>query len=125
MRPAQTDRYVCGRSSPAPARSGYSAVQCAAVFAWAAASEVLYGGEIVVSTDIMGGKLDAPVRCLTRDPISGRTEDSPAFREDAGRFSRKLEKVAAPVEVAFAVGRARSAWLPISVLMQPKVQRCS
>ena len=85
-------------------------------------AEVIYGGEILVSADITGGKLTAPVRCLTRDPATGRTDDSPAFQENAARFSRKLEKMAAPVEVAFGVGRARSAWMRVNVLMQPKVQ---
>ncbi|MHA3772889.1 hypothetical protein ACXR0O_15250 [Verrucomicrobiota bacterium sgz303538] len=85
-------------------------------------AQVLYGGELIIAADITGGKLEAPVRCLTRDPATGQIEDSPAFNENASRFSRKLEKVAAPVDVAFVVGRARSAWLPVSVLMQPKVQ---
>ena len=85
-------------------------------------AEVIYGGEILINADISGGKLTAPVRCLTRDPATGRTDDSPAFQENAARFSRKLEKMAAPVEVAFAVGRARSAWMRVNVLMQPKVQ---
>jgi hypothetical protein len=85
-------------------------------------AEVLYGGELLITTDISGGLPEAPVRCLTRDPATGTIEESPAFQENAGRFSRKLEKVGAPVEVAFAVGRARSAWLPVNVRMQPKVQ---
>lgn len=85
-------------------------------------AEVIYGGEILLNADITGGKLTAPVRCLTRDPATGRTDDSPAFQENAARFSRKLEKMAAPVEVAFAVGRARSGWMRVNVLMQPKVQ---
>ncbi|MEA3209522.1 MAG: hypothetical protein QOE70_2579 [Chthoniobacter sp.] len=85
-------------------------------------AEVLYGGEIIVSADIRGGKINALVRCLTRDPASGRIEEAPAFQENPARFSGKLEKVAAPVDVAFAVGRARSAWLPVAVRLQPKVQ---
>ena len=85
-------------------------------------AEVIYGGEILINADITGGKLDAPVRCLTRDPATGRADESPAFQENAARFSRKLEKMAAPVEVAFAVGRARSAWMRVNVVMQPKVQ---
>ncbi|HEX8295592.1 MAG TPA: hypothetical protein VF593_04795 [Chthoniobacteraceae bacterium] len=85
-------------------------------------AQVLYGGEVIVTASLTGGKIDRPVRCLTRDPATGRIDDSPAFHESASRFSRKLEKVASPVEIAFAVGRARSAWLPVSVLMQPRVQ---
>lgn len=85
-------------------------------------AEVLYGGELLVTAEIRGGKIDAPVRCLTRDPASGRVEESLAFQENPGRFSAKLEKLAAPVDVAFAVGRARSPWLAVAVRMQPKVQ---
>jgi tetratricopeptide (TPR) repeat protein len=85
-------------------------------------AEVLYGGEILITAEIGGGAINAPVRCLTRDPATGRIEDSPAFQEQTTRFSGKLEKVAAPVEVAFAVGRARSAWVPVAVRMQPKIQ---
>ena len=87
-----------------------------------ASAEVLYGGELVVTADISGGKLDAPVRCVTRDPATGKTEESPAFQENPARFARKLEKVTAPVEVAFTVRRARSAWMPVIVRTQPKIQ---
>lgn len=87
-----------------------------------ASSEVLYGGELVVTAEITGGKLDTPVRCVTRDPVTGRTEESPAFQENPARFARKLEKITAPVEVAFTVGRARSAWMPVVVRTQPKIQ---
>ena len=85
-------------------------------------AEVLYGGEIVVTAEISGGNIQAPVRCLTRNHATGRIEESPAFRENAARFSQKLEKVAEPVDVAFAVGRARSRWMPVAVRTQPKVQ---
>ncbi len=85
-------------------------------------AEVLYGGELVVSAEISGGKPDAVVRCLTRDRATGRTEETTAFQENPNRFARKLEKVTAPIEVAFTVGRARSAWLPVQVRMQPKIQ---
>lgn len=85
-------------------------------------AEVLYGGEILISGEIRGGKISAPVRALTRNPETRVVEESPAYQENPTRFSTKLEKVAAPVEVAFAVGRARSPWLPVAVRMQPKVQ---
>jgi hypothetical protein len=87
-----------------------------------APADVLYGGELVVTAEITGGKLDAPVRCFTRDPATGKTEEAPAFQETPARFARKLEKVTEPVKVAFAVGRARSAWMPVSVRTQPKIQ---
>ncbi len=87
-----------------------------------ASAEVLYGGELVVTADISGGKPETQVRCITRDPATGKTEESPAFQENPARFARKLEKVTAPLEVAFTVGRARSAWMPVVVRTQPKIQ---
>ena len=87
-----------------------------------APAEVLYGGELVITADISGAKLAAPVRCLIRDRATGRSEESPAYQETPARFARKLEKVTAPVEVAFTVGRARSAWNPVTVRTQPKIQ---
>ena len=85
-------------------------------------AEVLYGGELVVTAEISGGKPDAPVRCITRDPATGRIDETPAFQESPVRFARKLEKVTAPIEVAFTVGRARSAWMSVAVRTQPKIQ---
>lgn len=85
-------------------------------------AEVLYGGELVVAADISGGKPDAAVRCLTRDTATGRVEETAAFQESPLRFARKLEKVTAPMEIAFSVGRARSAWMPVQVRTQPKIQ---
>ncbi len=85
-------------------------------------AEVLYGGELLFTATVTGAVPDMPVRCLTRDPATNVIEESPAFQETTGRFSRKLEKVAAPVEVAFAIGRARSAWVPVQVRTQPKLE---
>ncbi len=85
-------------------------------------AEVLYGGEFTVTAEITGGKLAAPVRCMIRDRATRRVEEVAAFQETASRFARKLEKVTAPLEVAFAVGRARSAWMAVDVRFQPKIQ---
>jgi|GEM_PF-589113 len=85
-------------------------------------AEVLYGGELLLTATVTGAVPDLPVRCLTRDPATKAIEESPAFQETTGRFSRKLEKVAAPVEVAFAIGRARSGWVPVQVRTQPKLE---
>lgn len=86
-------------------------------------AEVLYGGELIITAEISGGKIEAPVRCLTREPGSTTAEESPVFQESPTRYSRKLEKMAAPIEIAFTVGRARSAWLPVGVLLQPRIQQ--
>lgn len=85
-------------------------------------AEVLYGGEILITADISGGTASTPPRFLTRNPSTGAIEESAAFQESSIRYSRKLEKMADSVDVAFAVGRARSAWLPVRVRMQPRIQ---
>jgi len=81
----------------------------------------LYGGELELAATVTGAPLEAPVECLVR--VAGRDpiQRLPTFRESEQRFSRKLESLTEPVEVAFAVGRARSPWTPVEILLQPKV----
>ncbi len=84
--------------------------------------EALYGGEIVITAQITGARIDVPVHFLTRDRATRQIEDSPAFQIKPEQYSRKLEKVAAPLDIAFAVGHARSRWQPLTVRTQPKIQ---
>lgn len=82
---------------------------------------VLYGGDLVVSVNVTGGKWTGPVRMLARNARSGKVEDSRAYQESATRYSQRLERVTENLEVAFVAGRARSNWMRVEVLMQPKV----
>lgn len=86
-----------------------------------AAPSVVYGGSLTISAEITGGDLAQPVECLVRSSRSSEIQRLPAFRESATRFSRTLEGVTDPIAIAFACGRARSAWLPVEILLQPKI----
>lgn len=81
---------------------------------------VLYGGVLDISVSIEGGEVES-AECLVRDVATGARLRLPAFRESGGRFTRRVENVTGPVEVAFACGNARSAWVPVEVLYHPVV----
>ena len=82
---------------------------------------VVYGGELLVSAEIDGGELKHPVECLVRLPRTGSVLRLPAFRESDTRFSRRIDALTEPVEIAFACGRARSVWHPVEILLEPGV----
>ncbi|GAA5481086.1 hypothetical protein [Haloferula sargassicola] len=83
--------------------------------------QCLYGGDLALTAEITGGELEFPVECLVRVEGSSGVQRLPAFRESATRFTRTLEGVTEPISIAFACGRARSGWLPVERLLQPKV----
>ena len=82
---------------------------------------VIYGADLLVTCDLKGDRIDKPVECLLRQPGSNAVLRLPVSRESATRFSRRLDAVTQPLEVAFACGKARSRWLPVEVLLQPNV----
>lgn len=81
----------------------------------------VYGGELLITAEISGEALAHPVECLIRQSRSGEILKLPAFRESPSRFSRKLDTLTEPIEVAFAVGRARSSWVPVEILLEPNI----
>jgi hypothetical protein len=81
----------------------------------------VYGGDVLVAAEISGGQLHHPVLCMIRQPRTGEVLKLPAFRESATRFSRKLDALTEPVEVAFACGKARSAWHDLDILLEPEI----
>jgi len=81
----------------------------------------VYGGEVLVTATITGATLQKPVECLIRQARTGEIVRLPAFRESPTRFSRKLDGLTEPLEIAFATGRARSAWHPVEILLQPNI----
>lgn len=86
-----------------------------------AAPEAIYGGDLALAVEVTGATPEAPVELLIR-----RTGDSgilrlPTFRESETRFSRTLDSVTEPVSIAFAIGKARSEWHAVEILLQPKV----
>jgi hypothetical protein len=89
--------------------------------------KVIYGKALAVSAEITGASLeDAEVQLLTR-PAGSRgsaeVDRLPVFREAGQRYGQKLEGVTSPLEIAFAIGRARSAWLPVEILWQPQLEK--
>ncbi len=85
------------------------------------APAVVYGDDQLVQAEISGAPISGEVAFLIRDPRTDAVERAPCFRESSTTFARKLEKVTAPVDVAFAVGRARSAWTRVDVRYQPRI----
>ena len=81
----------------------------------------LYGGDLALAVEVTGGELEHPVELLVRRSGSDELLRLPSFRETGTRFSRTLESLTDPVVIAFACGKARSRWLPVELLLQPKV----
>lgn len=82
---------------------------------------VIYGADLLVTCDLRGDRIDKPIECLLRQPGSNTVLRLPVSRESATRFSRRLDAVTQPLEVAFSCGKARSRWLQVEVLLQPNV----
>lgn len=80
--------------------------------------QVIYGGDLEVSAHITGGKVNVPVRVLTR--IDNETEESECFRGTDSHFTQKLEKIVRPVEFCFAAGSARSKWQKVRLMLEPR-----
>lgn len=83
--------------------------------------QALYGSGLDLQVEITGGALKAPVECLVRRLNGGEVLKLPAFRVSASRFSRRLDGLTEPVEISFASGRARSRWVPVEILLEPKI----
>lgn len=81
--------------------------------------QVLYGGSVELTVDIAGAPVRQPVVLRTRK--GDQMDESICFRQGDTVFSQRLEKVVDALEFCFAVGRARSPWQPIGILLQPKV----
>jgi len=82
--------------------------------------EVLYGDNTEIGVEISGAPIEGPVWFMTRDE-RGEVFRSLCFQEGPEKFSQNLEKVTQAVEVAFGIGKARSEWRPVELLLQPKV----
>ncbi len=85
------------------------------------APAAVYGGELALAVEIGGGELKHPVELLVRRRGRAEVQRLPVFRESGTRFSRTLDAVTEPVSIAFACGKARSPWMQVELLLQPKV----
>lgn len=80
---------------------------------------VYYGDTASVSVRISGAPVREQVWMRTRH--GGVEFESAAFRETEERYTQRLENVVEPVEFAFGVGRARSRWHKIDLILEPRV----
>ena len=87
------------------------------------APRVVYGGNLEISAALAGGPVAGDVLLLTRQ--GGRVHRTPCFREDAGRYAQRLERLTEPVEFAFQSGRARSGWHPVEIWLEPQVEKAT
>jgi hypothetical protein len=83
--------------------------------------QTTYGGEILLTATITGASIDHPVECLVQTPGKSQTLRLPAFRETPTRYSRKLDGLTEPVRIAFACGKARSRWIDVEILLEPRI----
>ncbi len=81
----------------------------------------LYGETLDLTAEISGTTLEHPVQCLVKQTRTNQVLRLPAFRESASRYSRKLDGLTEPVEIAFASGKARSRWLKVEILLEPRI----
>ncbi len=79
---------------------------------------VVYGGDLEMRVRIDGGLVAGPVRLLTRS--GGEIQAVECFRGNGQEFSQRLEKVVDRLDVAFATGVARSKWLRVAPLLEPR-----
>lgn len=86
-----------------------------------ASPDAVYGGDLRIVATITGGEIAHPVECLIRRPRTRDLLRLPAFRESQQRFSRKLDNLTEPVEIAIACGKARSRWVPVEIRLEPRI----
>jgi hypothetical protein len=84
-----------------------------------AAPSVIYGGTIELKTTISGGVVVGQVEMATR--YGGGVHRSACFQEGGQRYAQRLEKVVNAVEFCFMIGRARSSWHRVELLLEPRI----
>jgi hypothetical protein len=84
-----------------------------------ASPEVVYGGTIELKVVVSGAPVKGQVEMTTR--FGGRAHRSACFQEGGQRYAQRIEKVVNPVEFCFTVGRARSTWRRVDLLLEPRI----
>ena len=84
--------------------------------------KVVYGSDAELEVRISGGAVPEGVVLLTREDETTPTAESGAFAMGGGRFGQRLQRVTQPVQIAFAAGKARSRWVTVDVMRQPRVE---
>ncbi|CAN5895700.1 hypothetical protein BH11VER1_BH11VER1_02130 [soil metagenome] len=86
------------------------------------APKVVYGSDAELEVSITGGTVPEGVVMLTRENENTPVMESGAFAMGGGRFGQKLQRVTQPVQIAFSAGAARSVWITVEVMRQPRVE---
>lgn len=81
--------------------------------------EVVYGGTVELKATVSGAPLKGPVELATR--FGGALHRTACFQEGGQRYAQRIEKVVSPVEFCFMVGRARSKWRRVDILLEPRI----
>ncbi len=84
------------------------------------APRVIYGSDQVVGAIITGAPVRGPVQFVTRQ--TGQSHETPCFQGSPTNFAQRLERVMQPMEFCFRVGRARSRWHRVTVLLEPHIE---
>ncbi|WP_395745505.1 hypothetical protein [Prosthecobacter sp.] len=84
--------------------------------------KVVYGSDAELEVRITGGTVPEGVVLLTREDATAPVSTAGAFAMGGGRFGQRLQRVTQPVQIAFAAGGARSPWLTVDVMRQPRVE---
>lgn len=84
--------------------------------------KVVYGSDAEVEVSITGGAAPEGVVLLTREDETAPVAEAGAFAMGGGRFGQRLQRVTQPVQIAFAAGKARSPWITVDVMRQPRVE---
>jgi hypothetical protein len=80
---------------------------------------VLYDGTLELRLALRGPPARGTVWLQTRH-ASWRHRVA-CFQEGPGQYAQRLEKVTVPLEFCFALGKARSRWQRVEVLLQPQI----
>jgi hypothetical protein len=87
--------------------------------------KVLYGSDAELEVAVTGGRVPEGVVLLTREDRSGPVTETGAYAMGGGRYGQRLQRVTQPVQVAFAAGRARSPWITVDLMRQPRLESVS
>ena len=80
---------------------------------------ILYGGNAELAVTVGGAPVRSQVWFITRH--GANRHRAACFQQSGTVFAQRLEKVVSPVEFCFAVGRARSKWHRVNLLLQPQI----
>jgi hypothetical protein len=83
------------------------------------APSVIYGGNLELTLNVTGKPVDASVLLHTR--AGSDVSSAACFKENSTNYTQRVEKLTYPVEFCFSIGRARSKWHKIDVIMRPEI----